>query len=101
MTTQILDTAELCDQAFRRHALRGLPAVLRAAQMSQTHFIELVVIGRDQRLRQIQALLPPVFPIIFAISHLSNALLDEAVRGGVIHPHVRQAEIKALHTSKQ
>ncbi len=101
MTTQILDTAELCDQAFRRHALWALPAVVRAAQMSQTHFTELVVIGRDQRLRQIEALLPPAFPIIFAISHLSNALLDEAVRDGVIHPHVRGAEIKALHKSKQ
>ncbi|MGZ4987724.1 MAG: hypothetical protein ACXWBP_06780 [Limisphaerales bacterium] len=95
-TAQILDTAELCDLAFRRHALRGLPTVLRTAQMGRTTFMKLVVIGRDQRLRQIEAQLPPAFSTIYAVSHLSDAVLGEAMRAGLIHPNVRRAEIEAL-----
>lgn len=100
-TAQILDVAELCDLAFRRYALRGLTTVLRAAQMSRPTFVKFVVIGRDQRLRQIEALLPPAFSIIYAVSHLSDAVLDEAVKAGVIHPNVRRAEIEALRKPKE
>ena len=52
---EVLDTARLCDAAFRLHGSQRLPAVLRAAQMSKPTFMKLVVMGRDERLRRIEA----------------------------------------------
>ena len=95
-TRHILETAELCEAAYRRYASHGLSVVLRSAQMSKPTFMKLAVIGRDQRLPRIQELLPPGFSIIYAVSQLSDEALNEAVKAGVIHPHARRAEIEAL-----
>jgi hypothetical protein len=95
-TKEVLDTAGLCDAAFRRHGSQRLPAVLRAAQMSRSTFMKLVVIGRDQRLRRIEALLPPNFSIIYQVSRLNEEIFEEAVKAEVIHPNVRRTEIEAL-----
>ena len=95
----VLTTAELCCQGFARWGSRGLPLLLRTAQMSKTTFMKFVVIGRDQRLRRIEGMLPPGFSIIYEVSQLSNEVFDEAVKAGVIHPHVRRAEIEALRKS--
>jgi hypothetical protein len=92
----ILDTAELCLMAHERFRSRGLSVVLRAARISKVDFRKLVGIGRDQRLRRIEALLPPGFSIIYEVSLLSVEVFNEAVNAGVIHPHVRRAEIEAL-----
>jgi hypothetical protein len=96
---QVLDTAELCLMAFERYHSRGLPAVLRAADMSKSTFMKLITIGRDQRLRRIETLLPPSFTIIWTVTQLSDQMFDEAIRAEVIHPHVRRAEIEALRKS--
>ena len=98
-TAHILTTAELCDQGFTKWGSRGLPLLLRVAQMNKTTFMKLVVIGRDQRLRRIESMLPPGFSIIYEISQLNTEVFDEAVRAGVVHPHVRRAEIEALRKS--
>ena len=67
--------------------------------MSKTTFMKFVVIGRDQRLRRIEGMLPPGFSIIYEVSQLNNEVFDEAVKAGVIHPHVRRVEIEALRKS--
>ena len=95
----ILTTAELCYQGFTQWGSRGLPLLVRTAQMSKTTFMKFVVIGRDQRLRRIEGMLPPGFSIIYEVSLLSDEVFDEAVKAGVIHPHVRRAEIEALRKS--
>ena len=64
----VLTTAELCYQGFARWGSRGLPLLLRTAQMSKTTFMKFVVIGRDQRLRRIEGMLPPGFSIIYEVS---------------------------------
>jgi hypothetical protein len=94
-----LTTAELCCQGFTQWGSRGLPLLLRTAQMSKTTFMKFVVIGRDQRLRRIEGMLPPGFSIIYQVSQLSDEVFDEAVKAGVIHPHVRRAEVEALRKS--
>ena len=95
----VLTTGELCYQGFARWGSRGLPVLLRAAEMSKTTFMKFVVIGRDQRLRRIEGMLPPGFSIIYEVSQLNNEVFDEAVKAGVIHPHVRRVEIEALRKS--
>jgi hypothetical protein len=92
----VLDTAELCLMAHEQYGSHGLSVVLRAARMSKANFRKLVGIGRDQRLRRIEALLPPGFSIIYEVSLLSDEVFKEAVNAGVIHPHVRRGEIEAL-----
>ena len=94
--TQVLDTAELCERAFRRYGSRGLPVLLRTAQMSKSTFMKLVTIGRDERLRRVKDLLPPGFSVIYALSQLSNEAFNNSVQAGIIHPQVRRAEIEAL-----
>jgi hypothetical protein len=93
---QVLETAQLCERAFRRYGSRGLPVLLRAAQMSKATFMKLVAIGRDERLRRVKDLLPPGFSIIYAMSQLGDEAFNDAVKVGVIHPHARRAEIEAL-----
>ena len=93
---QVLDTAELCERAFRRYGSRGLPVLLRTAQMSKSTFMKLVTIGRDERLRRVKDLLPPGFSVIYALSQLSNEDFNDSVQAGIIHPQVRRAEIEAL-----
>ena len=93
---QVLETAQLCERAFQRYGSRGLPVLLRAAQMSKSTFMKLVTIGRDERLRQVKDLLPPGFSVIYAVTQLSNEAFNDAVKVGVIHPHARRAEIEAL-----
>jgi hypothetical protein len=94
--TQVLDTAALCLTALERYASHGLPAVLRAANMSKPTFMKLVVIARDERLRRIEAQLPPGFSIIYEVSQLSDEVFEQAVKAELIHPHVRRAEIQEL-----
>ena len=94
--TQVLDTAALCLTALERYASHGLPAVLRAANMSKPTFMKLVVIARDERLRRIEAQLPPGFSIIYEVSQLSNEVFEQAVKAELIHPHVRRADIQEL-----
>ena len=95
-TKEVMNTARLCEEALRRHGSQRLPAILRAAQMSRSTFMKLVVIGRDQRLRRIEALLPPNFSIIYAVTRLNDELFEEAVKAEVLHPKVRRTEIEAL-----
>jgi hypothetical protein len=94
--TQVLDTAALCLTALERYASNGLPAVLRAANMSKPTFMKLVVIARDERLRPIEAQLPPGFSIIYEVTQLSDEVFEQSVKAELIHPHVRRAEIKEL-----
>jgi hypothetical protein len=94
--TQVLDTASLCLTALERYASHGLPAVLRAANMSKPTFMKLVVIARDERLRRIEVQLPPGFSIIYEVSQLSDEVFEQAVKAELIHPHVRRAEIQEL-----
>jgi hypothetical protein len=93
---QVLETAQLCERAFRRYGSRGLPVLLRAAQMGKATFMKLVTIGRDERLRRVKDLLPPGFSVIYAVTQLSNEAFNDAVLAGIIHPQVRRAEIEAL-----
>jgi hypothetical protein len=95
-TADVLRTAELSARAFSLYGPTALPIVLRAAGLSRSTFMKLVVIGRDARLRPIEEVLPPNYSIIHQISQLDDRALDEAVEVGVIHPNVRRAEIEAL-----
>jgi hypothetical protein len=92
----VLKTGELCARALKLYGSSALPVVLGAAQLSRPTFMKLVVIGRDPRLRPIEVLLPPNYSIIHEISQLDDGVFGEAVKAGVIHPHVRRAEIQAL-----
>lgn len=92
----VLKAGEMCARALKLYGSTALPVVLRAAEMSRPTFMKLAVIGRDSRLRPIEALLPPNYSIIHQVSQLDDGALNEAVKAGVIHPHVRRAEIEAL-----
>jgi hypothetical protein len=58
-----------------------------------------VAVAGDQRLRRIEALLPPSYSIIHQISQLTDQTFDDAVRAEVIHPNVHRAEIESLRKS--
>lgn len=92
---EVLLTAGLCETAFRRYGSEMLP-VLLAAHMSKPTFRKLVSIGRDQRLKRIEGLLPPSFSTIYEITQFGDETLEEAVRAGVIHPHVRRSDIQSV-----
>lgn len=96
----VLEAADLCALASGRHGSRGLSVLCRAAHIERTKFFKLCVIGRDERLRRIDQLLPPSFSTIHLISQLDDKTFDAAVQAGIIHPNVRRGEIEALRKSR-
>src|ERR1700722_18352023 len=76
---QALETANLCELAFKKYRSHGLDVVLRWARMNRSTFMKYVAIASDPRLRRIEALLPPSYSIIHQISLLTDQTFDEAV----------------------
>jgi hypothetical protein len=67
------------------------------ATIQQIDIHKLAQIGKkDERLDGIKANLPPSYSIIYEVTLLDDAQLEEAVRDGVIHPRVCRAEIAAI-----
>ncbi len=91
-----LETAHLCELGFHKYRTRGLPVLLREAEMSKPRFMKYVAIAHDTRLRQIENLLPPSFSTIHLICQLTDEQFDEAIKAEIIRPDVRRDDIKAL-----
>jgi hypothetical protein len=63
---------------------------------NRSTFTKLTQIRRDKRLDGIKANLPPSYSIIYEVTLLNDAQLEDALRDGIIHPQVRRTEIVAL-----
>jgi hypothetical protein len=92
----VLETAHLCELGFQKYRTRGLPVLLRAAEMSKTTFMKYVGIAHDTRLKRIENLLPPNFTTIHQICQLTDEEFEEAIRAEIIRPTVRRREIEYL-----
>lgn len=95
-TSETLEVARECSDAKWRFTSDGLIALRRTAGMNETTFRRLAAVGGDRRLSRIAPLLPSSISALYELTRLDNKTFDDAIKAGIIHPEVRQAEVKAL-----
>ncbi len=99
-TPAILWAAGECSLAAEEFSSRCLTALRQEARLSESSFRRLVAIGWDSRLPLMEPLLPSSISTLHEITKLSSKTFDDAIKAGIIHRTVRQAEIKALRKSQ-